>query len=84
MQRKKATCLPRLTAENLPRKLALVHPRTARRLHDHTRRTNNTNKEKYINSKNSIGKVEKDVEHDARIACAQESLKIELKCERYG
>ena len=49
MQRKKATCLPRLTAETLLRKLALVHPRTARRLHDHTSKTNNTNKEQYKN-----------------------------------
>ena len=84
MQREKATCLPRLTVETLLCKLALVHPRTARRLHDHTSKTNNTNKEQYKNSKNGTGKVEKDVEHDARIACAQESLKTELKCERYG
>ena len=68
MQWGKATCLPRLTAESLPRKLALDHPRTARRLHDHTRGTNNTNKKQYKNSKNSTGKVEKEVEHDARIA----------------
>ena len=67
MQREKATCLPRLTAENLPRKLALVHTRTAHHLHDHTRRTNNTNKKQYKNSKNNTGKVGKDVEHDATI-----------------
>ena len=67
MQREKATCFPQLTAKNLPRKLALVHPRTARRLHDHTRRTNNTNKKQYKNSKNSTRKVEKEVEHNARI-----------------
>ena len=68
MQRGKATCLPRQIVVALPRSLALDPPRTARRLHDHTRRTNNTYKEQYINSKNSTGKVEKDVEHDARIA----------------
>jgi len=67
MQREKATCLPQLIAQNLPRKLALVHPRMACRLHDHTRRTNNTNKKQYKNSKNNTGKVGKDVEHDARI-----------------
>ena len=44
------------------------HTRTARRLHDHTRRTNNTNKKQYKNSKNNAVKVGKDVEHDARIA----------------
>ena len=44
------------------------HTRTARHLHDHTRGKNNTNKKQYKNSKNSTGKVEKDVEHDARIA----------------
>jgi len=60
------------------------HTRTARRLHDHTRGKNNINKKQYKNSKNSTGKVEKDVEHDARIAWAQESLKSESKCERYG
>ena len=38
----------------------------------------------FKNSKNSTGKVEKDVEHDATIAWAQESLKSESKCERYG
>ena len=43
------------------------HTRTARRLHDHIRGKNNTNKKQYKNSKNSTGKVEKDVEHDARI-----------------
>ena len=68
MQREKATCLPRLTAENLPRKLALVHPRMACRLHDHTRRTNNTNKKQYKNSKNNTGKGDKGVEHKASIA----------------
>ena len=83
MQRK-ATCLSQLTAENILQKLALVHPRTARHLHDHTSKTNNTNKEQYKNSKNGTGKVEKDVEHDARIVCAQESRKTELKYERYG
>ena len=41
------------------------HTRMARRLHDHTRGQNNTNKKQY---KNSTGKVEKEVEHDARIA----------------
>ena len=32
----KSTCLPRLIAGSLPRKLALALARTARRLHDHT------------------------------------------------
>ena len=44
------------------------HTRTAHRLHDHIRGKNNTNKKQYKNIKNSTGKVEKDVEHDARIA----------------
>ena len=44
------------------------HTRTACRLHDHTRGKNNTNKKWDKNSKNSTGKVEKDVDHDARIA----------------
>ena len=48
MLREKATCLPQLTAENPPQKLALEHPRTARRLHDHTSKANNTNKKQYI------------------------------------
>ena len=65
MLRGKATCLPRLTAENLPQKLALDHPRMAHRLHDHTSETNNTNKKQY--KKNSTGKVETDVEREARI-----------------
>ena len=39
----------------------------ARRLYNHTRGKNNTNKKQYKNSKNSTRKVEKDVEHDARI-----------------
>ena len=65
MQRGKASCLPRLTAENLPQKLALDHPRTARRLHDHSSKTNNKNKKQY--KKNSTGKVETDVEREARI-----------------
>ena len=68
MQRDKATCLPRLTAENLPCKLALDHPRTARRLHDHTSKTYNTNKKQYKNNKKSTGKGEKGVEREARIA----------------
>ena len=68
MQGEKSTCLPWLTAETLPRKLALVLPRTARRLHDHTSKANKTNKEQYKNSLNRTEKVEKDVEHDARIA----------------
>ena len=68
MQRAKATCLPRLTTENLPQKLALDHPRTARRLHDHTSTTNNTNKKQYENSKNNPGKGDKGVEHKASIA----------------
>ena len=48
MLREKATCLPQLTAENLPQKLAVDHPRMARRLHDRTSKTNNTNKKQYI------------------------------------
>ena len=68
MQGKKSTCLPRLTAEILLRRLSLVLPRTARRLHDHTSKANKTNKEQYKNSLNRTEKVEKDVEHDARIA----------------
>ena len=59
MQREKATCLPQLIAQNLPRKLALVHPQTARRLHNHTRRINNTNKKQYKNSKTILEKLEK-------------------------
>ena len=68
MQRGKTTFLPQLTAENLPRKLALDHPRTARRLHDHTSKAYNTNKKQYKNSKNSTEKGEKGVKHEARIA----------------
>ena len=60
------------------------HTRTTRRLHDHTRGKNNTNKKQYKNSKNSTRKVEKEVEHNARIVWAQESLKSELKHEKYG
>ena len=51
MQRGKSTCLPWLTAETLPRKLALVLPRTACRLHDHTNKAKKTNKEQYKNNK---------------------------------
>ena len=47
MLREKATCLPQLTTENLPQKLALDHPRTTRHLDDHTSETNNTNKKQY-------------------------------------
>ena len=61
----KSTCLPRLIAGSLPRKLALALARTARRLHDHTSKAYKT---KYKNSKNRTENVEKQVEHDARIA----------------
>ena len=50
----KSTCLPRSIAGSLPRILVLALPRTARRLHDHTSKTNKTNrtdKEQYKNSK---------------------------------
>ena len=52
MQSGKSTCLPRLIAGSLPRIVVLALTRTACRLHDHTSKTNKTNKEQYKNNKN--------------------------------
>ena len=56
MQRGKATFLPRQIVVALPRSLALDLPRTARRLHDHTSKTQAQNKK--TAQKNSIKRTE--------------------------